>query len=228
MSKKKPAVEPDEALLPQPAQAHDGCRLLQEYLAMPARFLFVDIGGLAEGAGLGSARAVDLLFALTAAPAAGTRVQPDDFRLGCTPIVNLFRCTSEPIRLDLTRLEHRLEADARRPCTVEIHSIEEVATSNESSVFGTGNAAALSRLTTLDASRAASSVSTRVRSTSCGVQRCVLAVIRTSGALRRMAASFSRRSPASRSASSGGTDGGATGLAVVIGDCVVTRSPHHR
>ena len=47
-------------------------------------------------------------------------------------------------------------------------------------------------------------------------------------ALRRMAASFSRRSPASRSASSGGTDGGATGLAVVIGDCVVTRSPHHR
>ena len=119
-------LEPAEALLPQPAQVHDGCRLLQEYLAMPAKFLFVDVLGLAEGPGLGIGRAVDLLFALTASPPAGTRVDPTGFRLGCTPIVNLFRCVSEPIRLDLTRLEHRLEADSRRPRTVEIHSIEEV------------------------------------------------------------------------------------------------------
>ena len=49
--------------------------------------------------------------------------------------------------------------------------IEEAATSNDSSVLVTGNPAALSRLTTLEASRAASSVSTRVRSTSSGVQR---------------------------------------------------------
>ena len=44
------------------------------------------------------------------------------------------------------------------------------------------------------------SASIRVRSTSSGVQRWVLAVSSTSGAVRRTAASFSRRNPASRSA----------------------------
>ena len=101
---------------------------------MPAKFLFVDIADLADGVGLGSGRAVDLLFALTAAPGAGAKVDPLDFRLGCTPIVNLFRCVSEPIRLDLTKLEHRLEADGRRPRTVEIHSIEEVSTTSGAGV----------------------------------------------------------------------------------------------
>ena len=79
--------------------------------------------------------------------------------------------------------------------------------------FADGNPAALSRLAVLDASRAASSASIRVRSTSSGVQRCVLAVIRISGAMARMVDSFSRRSPAVRSA---GSCGGATGIAVLM------------
>ena len=62
-------LEPDEALLPQPAHAHDGYRLLQEYFAFPEKFLFVDLHGLADGAGLGLGRAVDLLFLLEAPPA---------------------------------------------------------------------------------------------------------------------------------------------------------------
>jgi len=68
-----------------------------------------------------------------------------------------------------------------------------VAKSNDSKVLGTGNAAALSRLMTLEASRAANYVSIRVRSIFSGVQRWVLAVVRTSDAVRRTAASFDRR-----------------------------------
>lgn len=117
----------DEALLPQPAHAHDGYRLLQEYFAFPEKFLFVDVLGLAEGAGLGPGRSVDLLFLLDAAPPQDLAVDADSVRLGCTPVVNLFRRVSEPIRLDLTRLEHRLEPDARSPRACEIHSIEAVA-----------------------------------------------------------------------------------------------------
>ena len=49
------------------------------------------------------------------------------------------------------------------------------ADTSKPSMFTTGNAAALSRLAVLEASRAAISDSTRVRSTSSGVQRCVLA-----------------------------------------------------
>ncbi len=37
---------PEEALLPRAPQSFDGYRLLQEYYAMPERFLFVELGGL--------------------------------------------------------------------------------------------------------------------------------------------------------------------------------------
>nr|WP_305080149.1 hypothetical protein [Nakamurella sp. PAMC28650] len=79
----------------------------------------------------------------------------------------------------------------------------------------TGNAAALSRLAVLEASRAASSASIRVRSNSSGVQRCVLAVSITAAAMPRMVDSFSRRSPAVRSAGSSGTTGVAGGVDLV-------------
>ena len=81
----------------------------------------------------------------------------------------------------------------------------------------TGNAAALSRLAALEASRAAISASIRVRSTSSGVQRWVLAVSSTSGAVRRTAASLSRRNPASRSAGSCGTGLGCNGFGTRCG-----------
>lgn len=125
-------LESDEALLPQPAHAHDGYRLLQEYFAFPEKFLFVDVHGLGEGAGLGPGRTVDLAFLLDAAP--DLVVDADCVRLGCTPVINLFPRVSEPIRLDLTRLEHRLEPDARNPRACEIHSIESVAATS----VGTG------------------------------------------------------------------------------------------
>jgi hypothetical protein len=80
-------------------------------------------------------------------------------------------------------------------------------------------------VTTLEVSRTASSVSTRVRHIY-GFQRCVFPVSRTSGAVRRIAANLSRRSLASRSAASVGTDGGATGLTYVA-DVVVTTWRHH-
>lgn len=73
-----------------------------------------------------------------------------------------------------------------------------------------------------------SSVSTSVRSTSSGAHRWVFAVISTSGAVRRIAASLSRRNPALRSAASGGIDGGATGLVSLAGVVVMTWHRHRR
>ena len=82
--------------------------------------------------------------------------------------------------------------------------MEEAATSNSSRVLVTGNAACRIRVRALDSSRAVISASTRVRRNSSGFHRWVLAVTSSSGARRRIAASFSRRSPAFRSAASGG------------------------
>jgi type VI secretion system protein ImpG len=55
------------------------------------------------------------------------------FRLGCTPIVNLFSQTSEPIAIDHRHYEYRLVADQQRDAMTEIHSITSVIASDPSS-----------------------------------------------------------------------------------------------
>ena len=110
----------DEEVLPHPATAHQGYRLLQEYFVFPQKYLFVDLAGLPP---LGAGKAVDLLFLLTSRPPAGMILEPDTLMLGCTPMVNLFQRTSEPIRIDHTQVEYRLNPDTRWERATEVHSI---------------------------------------------------------------------------------------------------------
>src|SRR5262249_10962626 len=46
--------------------------------------------------------------------------------LGRPPTANLFEQRCEPIALDQTRIEYRIEPDARRPASIEIWSVERV------------------------------------------------------------------------------------------------------
>jgi len=114
---------PDEALLPHPDTAHQGYRLLQEYFLFPEKFLFVDLVNLPP---LGPGKAIDLVFLLTRRPPGGLLLAADTLRLGCTPIINLFPRTSEPIRLDHTQVEYRLVPDIRWERATEIHTILKV------------------------------------------------------------------------------------------------------
>ena len=53
-------------------------------------------------------------------------VDQSTFRLGCTPIVNLFEQVAEPIVLDQGRYEYRIVPDVGAPRGMEIYSIDEV------------------------------------------------------------------------------------------------------
>ena len=116
---------PEEAALPYPAYAHPAYRLLQEFFTFPAKFNFFDLCGLdAHRSGNG----MDLLIMLGQSPRQ-LGIDRNNFRLGCTPIINLFRQTAEPIRLDHTETEYRLTPDMRRERTTEVHSILSVSAS---------------------------------------------------------------------------------------------------
>ncbi len=122
---------PDESVLPWPGHAHQGYRLIQEYFVFPEKYLFVDVEGLGTGLGdLGDGKEVDLLFLLAAAPRRAVAVDRGAFRLNCAPIVNLFRKTTEPVRLDQTEVEYRLPPDSYRERSTEIHSILKVSASS--------------------------------------------------------------------------------------------------
>jgi len=112
--------ERDEDVIPYPKYSHPAYRLLQEYFAFPEKFHFFDVRRLR---GCMTGQSVDLLFLFNKIPPAKLLLSPDTFGLGCTPAINLFRKTSEPIRIDHRKLEYPLVSDARREKTTEIHSI---------------------------------------------------------------------------------------------------------
>jgi len=113
-----------DALLPSHPTAQPQYRLLQEYAALPEKFLFVDILRL-DTVHLDT-MAVDILLPLRAVPHEHRIVSADSFMLHCTPIVNLFPKISEPIAIDHRHVQYRLVADARRDLLSEVHSIRMV------------------------------------------------------------------------------------------------------
>lgn len=116
---------PDEGLLPYPMTAHVGFRLLTEYFAFPEKFLFADIQFPQEAQFGRFGRTVDVFIYLRRAiPSLEQALSADVFKLGCTPIVNLFPQAAEPITLDHASSHYLLSPDSRRPRAIETYSIE--------------------------------------------------------------------------------------------------------
>jgi len=118
----------DEEVLPYPPHSHPAYRLVQEYFTSPRKFLFFDADHLDAHR---SEKRFDLLVLLDRLPSERLAVDRRNFVLGCTPVVNLFRRTTEPIRLHHRAAEYRLVPDVRRERTTEIHSIQRVSASSD-------------------------------------------------------------------------------------------------
>ena len=122
----------DESMLPYPRRSFSGYRLLQEYFAFPEKFLFIDFNGLDMLTGRGFGETVEVLFLIASLPrpeqeqVLQTGIVPAIFRLGCSPIVNLFPQTAEPILHDQTSYEYPVIADVRRRESVEVFSVDSV------------------------------------------------------------------------------------------------------
>ena len=123
---------PDEDVLPYPRQSFVGYRLLQEYFSFPEKFFFLDLGGFDQLAAAGFGSSAEVLFLIGDPDRAEQRqtlelgVTARTFRLGCTPIVNLFPVVAEPIRLEQKRYEYRIVPDARREQHMDIHTVHQV------------------------------------------------------------------------------------------------------
>ena len=122
----------DELLLPSSRPAFLGYGLLQEYFTFPDKFLFFDLEGLEGVRGHGFGNQLEIVVLIGPFERDDRRsslshgISADSFRLGCTPIVNLFEQTSEPILMSQRRPEYPLVADARQRDATFIYSVEEV------------------------------------------------------------------------------------------------------
>lgn len=87
-----------EAVLPYTKRSFAGYRLLSEYFAFPYKFLFFDILGIDRAAAKKFGSHFDILIHLKDVTPPVAPVTADTFRLGCTPIINLFSRLADPIQ----------------------------------------------------------------------------------------------------------------------------------
>lgn len=113
-----------EAAMPVVPQAFQGYRLLQEYFALPQRYLFVDVTGLCTAVSRCSGQELELvvLFDRFDQSLEGS-VGPQQFVPFCTPVINLFARRVDRVHLSDRVNEHHVIADRTRPMDFEIHSI---------------------------------------------------------------------------------------------------------
>jgi type VI secretion system protein ImpG len=130
--------EEGEALLPYPRRSFDGYRLLQEYFTFSEKFLFFRLHQLEALRSAKCSRTAELSFVFSRfdrperQQALEVGVSSRTIRLGCTPVINLYEQTAEPILLTHGQHEYRIVPDVRHDDVTEIFSINEVLASNPS------------------------------------------------------------------------------------------------
>lgn len=126
----------NEGMLPYEPRTFLGYRMLTEFFTLPEKFLFFDIEGLnsvAKEKLMADRQTLEIYFYLDQ-----TNLELEHnlnakyFALGCTPVVNLFKHTADPIMLDHTKSEYHLIVDSHKPIqATEVYSIEKVTAINQ-------------------------------------------------------------------------------------------------
>jgi type VI secretion system protein ImpG len=116
----------EQSLVPYPATVYPGYRLLQEYFTLPQKFAFFEVSGLEQLPvdRLGDRFAILLQFK-DSLPT-GTRVGRENLRLFCSPVVNLFSHTTDPLKPDQTKFEYLARPSGNNPEAYEIFSVDKV------------------------------------------------------------------------------------------------------
>jgi len=117
----------DEAMLPFGPRSFQGYRLLHEYFAMPERFLFVELGGLAQALRRSAVNEVEVFVLFNRLNRSlEHRIDATLFSLFATPIVNLFAKRADRIHIDNRQAEFQVIPDRTRPLDYEVYSLGEV------------------------------------------------------------------------------------------------------
>jgi type VI secretion system protein ImpG len=114
----------NEAVLPWPKFAPEGSRFVQEYFALPSKYLFFDVRGLQGLEFPGDF--IELAFVFERPPELSSPIGHETFRLHCTPVVNLFPVSAEPLKLDPLLPDQLLRAAGNKPQHMEVYDVESV------------------------------------------------------------------------------------------------------
>ncbi|WP_461538333.1 type VI secretion system baseplate subunit TssF [Spongorhabdus nitratireducens] len=118
-------MDESERILPLSSNTFAGYQLLLEYLSYQNLFLSLRIAGLKDVLRNFNGSKLSLAIYLKTMPVEMSRVlTAENFKLGCAPLVNLYHCQGEPIRIDHTRLGYPLVINARSANTEHVFSVD--------------------------------------------------------------------------------------------------------
>lgn len=127
---KQVGFDEDEGLLPYSKRSFTGYRLLSEYFAFPYKFLFFEIEGIDQAIERKFGSHFDVIIYLKDVTPPIAPVTAETFKMGCTPIVNLFSRMADPLYLSQQKYEYQIIPDIHRQLSTEIYSVDEVITSD--------------------------------------------------------------------------------------------------
>ena len=127
---KQVGFDEEDGMLPYSKRSFSGYRLLTEYFAFPYKFLFFEVEGLDQAIAKKFGSHFDIVIRLKNVRPPRAPVTAETFVMGCTPIVNLYKQTSDPIYLSQQKFEYHVIPDVHRQMTTEVYSIDEVITSD--------------------------------------------------------------------------------------------------
>ena len=116
----------DERLWPKAENSFGGYQLLLEYFTFPEKFMFVDLLGLDVQAIPASATSLDVEIVLDRPYPDDMRFNADNVRLYCTPVINLFPVSADPVTVTQHETEYRVRARAEHGSLVDIYSVDAV------------------------------------------------------------------------------------------------------
>ena len=117
----------DEALLPQTLKGFSGYRLLREYQALPERFRFIELQGLASAFAQADSDEIEIVLLFDRGDSAlESLVDASHCLLHCSPAVNLFSRRCDRIALDASQNEYPVVPDRTRPLDFEVYAVETV------------------------------------------------------------------------------------------------------
>jgi type VI secretion system protein ImpG len=123
-----------EAMLPYGTRSFHGYRLLEEYFALPQRYLFFNVAGLKPAVQQCRGNELELIILLDRQDRMlENHVDADDFALYCTPAINLFPKRADRIHLSPELRDFHVVPDRTRPLDFEIFDVM------SATAYGTGD-----------------------------------------------------------------------------------------
>ena len=117
----------EESLLPYGPQSFKGYRYLQEYFSLPQRFMFIKLAGLQKAIQRCEGTVLEFIVLLDAEQdSLEDLLHVENFKLNCSPVINLFPKRADRIHLSKRSTEHHLVVDKTRPGDYEVYSVRNV------------------------------------------------------------------------------------------------------